>query len=95
MIWFVTGLVIGALLSVPVIPLLRATDPVFGRAAAGLTLVAVLMFAIRLYLELVDHDDVPFENVVAAAFNALLAVKGVFGFAVAVAVAGVFVWRRD
>jgi hypothetical protein len=52
MIWFVTGLVIGALLSVPVIPLLRATDPVFGRAAA------------------------------------------VFGFAAAVAIVGIFVWRR-
>ena len=37
MSWFVIGLVLGALLTIPVIPLLRATDPVFGRAAAGFT----------------------------------------------------------
>jgi hypothetical protein len=94
MVWFVVGLVVGALLSIPVIPLLRATDPVFGRAAAGLTAVAVLMFAVRLYLELVDHDEVPFERVVAAGFNSVLAVKGVFGFAAVVAIAGIVVWRR-
>jgi hypothetical protein len=94
MIWFVIGLVVGALLSVPVIPLLRTTDPVFGRAAAGLTAVAVLMFAVRVYLELVDHDDVPFEAFVAAAFNSLLAVKGFFAFAAVVAIVGIFNWRR-
>jgi hypothetical protein len=94
MIWFVIGLVVGAVISVPVIPLLRAADPVFGRAAAGVVAVAVLLFAVRLYLELADHDDVPFEGVVAAAFNSLLAVKSIFGFAAVVAMVGVFVWRR-
>ena len=36
MSWFVIGLVLGALLSIPVIPLLRATDPVFGFAIVGI-----------------------------------------------------------
>jgi hypothetical protein len=94
MTWFVVGLLVGMLLSAPILPLLRVTDRDFGRAAAGLTVVAVLMLAVRMHLELVDHDDVPAKNVLASAFNSLLVVKGVFGFAVAVAVVGVFVPRR-
>jgi hypothetical protein len=94
MVWLVVGLLVGVLLSAPIFPLLRVTDRDFGRAAAGLTAVAVLMLAVRMHLELVDHDNVPAKNVLASAFNSLLVVKGVFGFAVAVAVLGVFVRRR-
>ena len=36
----------------------------------------------------------PFKNVVAAAFNSLLVVKGVFGFAIVVAIVGIFAGRR-
>jgi hypothetical protein len=94
MIWFVVGLLGGALLSAPIVPLLRVTDRDFGRAAAALTAVAVLMFAVRMHLELVDHEDVPGENILASAFNSLLVAKGVFGFAVAVAIAGIFIRPR-
>jgi len=94
MIWLAVGLIVGVCLSAPILPLLRMTDRDFGRAAAGLTAVAVLMLAVRMYLELVDHEDVPAKNVLTSAFNSLLVVKGVFGFAVAVAVVGVFVRRR-
>jgi hypothetical protein len=52
------------------------------------------MLAVRMYLELADRDEVPATNVLASAFNSLLVVKGVFGFAVAVATVGVFVRRR-
>ena len=52
------------------------------------------MLAVRMYLELVDHEDVSANEFLASAFNSLLVVKGVFGFAVAVAVVGVFVGRR-
>src|SRR5690349_20208022 len=94
MVWLVIGLLVGALLSAPILPLLRVTDRDFGRAAAGVTAVAVLMLAVRMHLELTDHDDVAARSVLASAFNSLLVVKGVFGFAVAVAVVGVFVRRR-
>jgi hypothetical protein len=99
MSWFLLGLAVGAIVSFPVIPLLRATDPTFGAAAAGLTVVAVLMFAVRVHLEIADHDDVrfsdvSFSNATAVLFNSALAIKGVFGFAIAVAIAGCFVQRR-
>lgn len=88
------GLLVGVLLSAPILPLLRASDRDLGRAAAGLTAVAVLMLAVRIYLELVEHEDVSANQFLASAFNSLLVVKGIFGFAVAVAVVGVFVGRR-
>ena len=91
---FVVGLLVGVLLSAPIVPLLRVTNRDFGRAAAALTAVAVLMLAVRMHLELVDHEDVSGENVLASAFNSLLVVKGVFGFAIAVAVAGIFIRPR-
>ena len=94
MSWFVVGLLVGVLLSTPIVPLLRVTDRDFGRAAAALTAVAVLMLAVRMHLELSDHEGVSGENVLASVFNSLLVVKSVFGFAIAVAIAGMFVRSR-
>ena len=67
MAWLLVGLLVGVLLSAPILPLLRATDREFGRAAAALAAIAVLMLAVRMYLELVDHEDVPAKNVLASA----------------------------
>lgn len=94
MIALVVGILLGAALATPLIPLLRVSDMPAGRAAAGIAVIAVAVFAIQFWLRLRDADHWPFGDVLGLATQVTLNVWPVYAVAALVAVLGTFGTRR-
>jgi hypothetical protein len=94
MLSFLTGAILGAILVTPVLPLLRVADPVFGRAAAGVAMIGVALFAIQFWLRLDAFDDVSLRAFALVASETALRTGPAFVVSAAIAAVGVMARRR-
>lgn len=94
MLWLLFGLACGVALSLPLIPLLRVTEPVLGRAAAGIALIGVALFAIRFWTVAGEADEVPGRELAMLFYDTTLNVGPAFVVAAVIAALGVSGWRR-
>jgi len=94
MIALVVGVLLGAALATPLIPLLRVTELPVGRAAAGIAVIGAAVFAIQFWLIVDEADDLPFKGIANAAAQVALNVWPIYGVAALVAVIGLLAGAR-
>lgn len=97
MIALVAGVLLGSAFATPLVPLLRVTDMAAGRAAAGIAVIAVAVYAHEFWLRLDEADDVPFKAITATLTQVLVAIWPLYAVALIVAALGTLVppRRRD
>lgn len=88
MIALVVGILLGAALATPLIPLLRVADVPAGRAAAGIAVIAVAVFAIQFWLTVDEREELPFKGAAGLITQVTLNVWPVYAVAALVAVLG-------
>jgi hypothetical protein len=94
MIALIIGLLLGALVAVPLIPLLRVTDVAVGRAAAGVAMIAVVAFAFRFWVTFRDVEGAAAADLAGALAQVLTGVWPVYAVALVIAALGTFVRAR-
>ena len=94
MVWLLVGVAVGCVLALPMLPLLPVTEPAFARAAAGIAMIGVVLFAIRFWTLLDGAEEHPVRGVALFAYETAGDVGAAFAVAVLVAALGVTSRRR-
>jgi hypothetical protein len=94
MLSFLAGLIIGAALVTPVLPLLRVTDPAFGRAAVGIAMIGVALFAIQFWVHSDTFDADSFKGFALMATETAVRTGPAFLVSAVIAAVGVTHRRR-
>ena len=94
MIALVVGILLGAALATPLIPLLRVTDFAIGRAAAGIAVIGAAVFAIRFWVEMDEREGIPLKGMAELISQLVLVVWPIYAIAALVAVLGTLGGRR-
>jgi len=88
MLALIVGVLLGAALATPLVPLLRVTDVTVGRAAAGIGVIAVAVFAVQFWAVMDGREGFPLKGVSALAAQVVVSVWPIYAVAALVAVLG-------